>query len=643
MANTVPGELWWQKRSNERAHALREVVNSLGPMQMSRRKRIQRNLSLYEGRAITSLSPKAYYTDQLWATDSYKTYRVNLARALVATATAKIAGKQKPKAQFCVSDGDWGVRRKAKKQERFVEAMMLSRQGLNSDAYQVGVRAFTDCCYADIGVLKYSPDKQARRVTIERVLPWEFMVDADEARNGNPLNFFHSYGYDKHKLAAKFPKYKTQILLAEPMPDNYVGGGTAAASSSQDGRLIRVDEGWRMAMGEDTPGVHCIAVNGVDLTDGEEWTRQFPPFEFMVWEPWAIGIYGTSLVEIAGPICDELNAAFERWSLSERIGSNVVIDAEEGQYDEAKLASNETFSMIYRKQGSPPAVMHVPETMGQASQNWMGILKGLGYEIPGVSQQAATATQPQAVTAAVAMRTIENIASERFAIQWQAFERMLSVGSARQILACVKDIADDGQDVKAYFASGGILEELSMKELGDFDFPDEAIQVYAVSGLVNTPADRLDLAERLFTMQVISQDAFLRIIQSKDIDSELERNNQQSSNIEKLIEKWLDATPEMVANGKFKPRKPIKWMNKEEAILQVGRAYMKAEEEDCPDWNLKFFVDYMGALDELIQREDAQKAQIAGAAQGSNAGQQAIAPMAGGAPPPPQMPQGVAA
>ena len=614
----------------------------MAPEQTARRKRILRNLQLYEGRAIASLSPKAYYTDTVWSTDDYHTYRVNLARALVGTAVAKVACKQRPKAQFCVTDGDWTVKRKAKKKERFVEAMMLSRQGLNADAYQIGTRAFADCCYADIGVLKYTPDYQARRVTIERVLPWEFLVDANEARNGNPQNFFHVYGADRFKLAARFPKYRDKIMTAEPVPDNYIGGGVST-STHKDGRLVRVDEGWRMAIDDDTPGVHCLAVGGCDLTGGEEWCRQFPPFEFMVWEPWVIGIYGTSLVDIAAPIVEELNASFERWARAEKLGSNVIIDAEEGQYDEAKIASNETFAIAYRKPGTPPVQFHVPETMGAASQNWMQVLKALGYEIPGVSQQASSGNKQQDVTAAVAMRTIENLASERFSLQWQQFERVMSVGSARQILACVKDIAEDGKDVTVYFAAGGTLEELSMKELGEFDFPDEAIQVYAVSGMVNTPADRLDLAERLFEMQVISQDAFLRIIQAKDIDSELERTNQQSALIEKYIESWLDATPEEQQSGKFRYRGPIKWMAKEEAILQVGRAYLKAEMDGCPDFNLKFFINYMEQLDELIQREEAQKAQLAGAAKGSNVAAQQVAPMAAGPAPAGPQPIGAAA
>ena len=619
----------------------------MAPEQTSRRKRILRNLQLYEGRNITSLSPKAYYTDVVWSTDDYRTYRVNLARALVGTAVAKVACKQKPKAQFCVSDGDWTVKRKAKKKERFVEAMMLSRQGTNADAYAVGVRAFADCCYADIGVLKYTPDYQARRVTIERILPWEFLVDANEARNGCPQNFFHVYGADRFKLAARFPKFRDQIMMAEPVPDNYIGGGVVGAhTQSKDGRLCRVDEGWRLAIDEDTPGVHCLAVGGCDLTQGEEWSRQFPPFEFMVWEPWAIGIYGTSLVDIAAPIVEELNASFERWARSEKMGSNVFLDYEEGQVDESKIASNETFALVPRKPGTPSINMHVPETMGQASQNWMGILKGLGYEIPGVSQQAASGNKSADVTAAVAMRTIENMASERFAQQWQQYERVMSVGSARQILACVKDIAEDGEDVTVYFAAGGTLEELSMKELGEFDFPDEAIQVYSVSGLVNTPADRLDLAQQLFQLQIISQDAFLRIIQAKDIDSELERTNQQSALIEKYIEQWLDATPESEASGKFRYRGPIKWMAKEEAIMQVGRAYLKADMDDCPDYNLGFFIKYMQALDELIQREAAQQAQLQAAAKGSNQAAGAIAPMAAGpapAPPSGPMPVGEAA
>src|SRR4030095_6433020 len=107
--------------------------------------------------------------------------------------------------------------------------------------------------------------------------------------------------------------------------------------------------------------------------------------------------------------------------------------------------------------------------------------------------------------------------------------------------ACVKELEEDGEGVVMRFPSGKVLQELKSSDFADYDVPDEAIQVQVVSGLVNTAADRLDLGEKLFGMGVISQEGFKRVIQYKDIDGELASESEQSTLLEKYIERWLDA------------------------------------------------------------------------------------------------------
>lgn len=631
--------LWHQCSPQDRAKAVVGTVDSYSSEQEQRRKRILRNLRLYEGRPLSELTPRAYYNSDAYTCADDIPYRINLARALVATAAAKIAGKQRPKAQFAATEADWSIKRKAKKKERFVEAAMLARQGNHHDAYAVGLMAFRDACIADVGVLKFWADKAGRRVAIDRVLPWELIVDPNEARSGMPLNYFHDYGYDRFKLLERFKDVKgaeEAIMTAPAISDNYAGA-MGKDSIRDKARQVRVVEAWRMALSDDKPGCHSLCVGNFDLTQGEQWTRQFPPFELILWEPWMMGCLGTSLVDVAAPICEELNAAFQRWAQAEQLGSNMYGVCEEGSISEDSLESNEPVIWLKVKPGTQVMPnLTAPNTMGPASIEWMGKLQSLGYEIPGVSQMAATGQKAPGVDAAVAMRTIENIGSERFAIQWQAYERVMAIGATRQILACVKELEEEGDGVVMRFPAGNVLQELKSSDFNDYDVPDEAIQVYAVSGLVNTPADRLDLAEKLFTMGILSKEGFKRVIQYKDVDQELSTENEQSALLDKYIERWLDAEePKKSKRGQM-VKKPItvpvsmKWMNLEEAIIQVGRAAMRAELDEAPDYNMKFFLDFLGLCSKELDKRAAAQAQLAGTA-GGGAGLGAVNQAAMGA------------
>jgi hypothetical protein len=634
----VASELWHEVSGSDRAKCIVGTIDSFSSEQEQRRKRTLKNLSLYEGKPLAELNPRSYYTADNYMCADGAPYRVNLARALVSTATAKIAAKQRPKAAFAATEADWSIKRKAKKKERFVEAAMMARQGQHHDAYSVGLMMFRDCCIADVGVLKFWADKDSRRVAIDGVLPWEYMVDPNEVRRGMALNHFHDYGYDRFKLLHRFkdvPGAEEAIMTAPAISDNYIGG-FGRGGVRDKARLVRVSEAWRLALSDEKPGAHAMICGDIDLAQGEKWTRQFPPFETMVWEPWFMGAFGTSLVEVAAPICEELNAAFERWAAAERLGSNMIGFYRKGTINPADLESNDTVVWIGIDPGIDYPVLNTPQTMGEASIQWMNVLERLGYEIPGISKSDATAQKPSGVTADIAIRTVNALGAERFAVQWQQYERVMAIGATRQILACVKELEEDGKGVLMRFPAGGVLQELNSKDFNDYDVPDEAIQVQVVSGLVNTVADRLDLGEKLYTMGIITKESFKRVVQYKDIDGELSSESEQSTLLAKYIEKWLDAE-EPVKGKKDQPKKPysmpvsFKWMNLEEAIVQVGRAAMQAELDECPDYNMKFFLDFLKLCDKELSNRAAAQSSLAQTAGGGAGGLAAV--NAGGAAP----------
>ena len=636
------GGLWHEaKDPNERAKRIAAVVDSLHVTTEARRRRILRHLRQYEGRMLPDLTPTAYFDGPSRATGVQPSI-IQLPRAIVDTACAKIAGKQKPKAMFAVSNGDWQTKRRAKKMERAIEAVMAQRHGLSHDAYGVLLEAFRDTGYADCGAVKWFADFEARRVTCERMLPWELLVDPRECRGGPPLNWFHRYGYDRFKLAAKFPQFEDQIMAAPAIPDVY-GASTRGVENDRHGRMVLVIEGWRVAISDDLPGTHCIAVGGIDLTEGEEWPWTFPPIELTTWAPWRMGIFGTSLIEIVSGLCEEVNDQVERWRQNEKLGSNMYGVCEDDSVREEDMRSNKAMTWMRHKKGSPAPQITVPQTFGSASMQYLERMIRLVFDIPGISQADAQSEREPGLQSGEAQRIVANIKSERFSVQWQNYERMAAVGSARQILRCLQQLADDGSggDVVIRSAKGSELREFRWKDFA-LEIPDESIQIAAVSGLVNSPADRVDVAERLFAMGILSPAGVRRVIQAQDLDSELAAEDAQSRLVETYIESWLDPSTK-AEQKKFQYRPPKKWMDLAEAIVQVGRAMFEAEADGAPDWNLQWFVKFLEDCDRVMDQIAARKAEIQAAAGGNSAAIGALGPTGPGGPPgPPPGPPGPA-
>lgn len=638
MASDAP--LWWQiKDEAGRAAAVTATVDAIERDQGERRARALRNVSIYEGRKLEGLFPSAYYTSVEMTGDNCDTRRLRLARSLVNTAFAKVAGKQKPKAQFMTTDADWTTKRRAKRMERVVEAVWSQRQGNHRDGWEVARLAFRDCEVNDLGVLKFWTDLQERKIVIDRVLPWELLTDPQESRYGMPLNWFHVYAYDRYKLASRFPDDK-EAIMAAPGINEDTTGANAYGFGNEIARMVKVREAYRLALSKEEPGVHSIIVGDADLAKGEKYTRTFPPFECMSWEPWMMGLGGTSLVDNVADIDDELNASVERRSTAERITSNGVGYYREGSVDPKDLEDNRVGIWISVKQGFELPTYHAPEAVSQGSIQWSQQLQQWGHDLSGVSYPSSTGSTDKGVTAGIAMRTQENISAERFAIPWQTFENMVAIGGARQVIACMRELAEEDPDFAVKWPGASVLREIKWSD-ADLEDDQYQVQVAAVSGLVNTPADRLQLASELYDRGILSQDAFMRVIQAKDIDSELERTNTQYQLIDRYVEDWLEATPEDEESGKFRYRPPIKWMQLPEAIVQVGRAYLAADLDNAPEYNLDFFLKWMGDADAKIQQIEAQRKAMEDAAkaqmqQQQMQQQQQAAPTPGAGPPQPQ-------
>jgi hypothetical protein len=589
---------WHRLPPDQQGKSVCDIADKLWDDAGTWRDRLLEFSSWYEGFQILSLDAGAYQAHaRLSEKDQFDHVTWNVPRALVQSLTAKVAGRQRPKPQFVCTDTDWVTKRRAKRLERFAEATLYQPQGQYRDAWELGTRMFVDSCVWGMGVIKAYADTVGLRIADERCFPWEILVDPLEAERGMPLNLFHRYHYDKDRLIAAFPDKKDEINSARDEEKNR----KQYSSHLRVARQCLVREAWRLPLGDDDKGRHVIAINGKTLLS-EEWTRDEFPFLFLRYAPHLMGFGSTSLVEEALPTAREMNASLSRMAEGERKLAAGAIAFEEGSVDDTALADNKIGALIPVKPGSQMPQVFQPQGFSESTMSWMKMQWDKSFELPGISQMGATSRKEPGLTAGIALRTVAQMETERFSVIYGAYEQSLAVDLTRHHIACAREVAEaNSGKFSLRWPGGRFLNEI---DWGDASLEEDkyVLQSHAVSGLVNTPADRLQLGQDLFNSGTISQDAFLRITQLKDVDGELKVKNVQHELVEHYVESWLEATPEDEEDGKFRYRPPVPFMNHAEAIVQVATAYLQSELDGCPDWNLQHFTNFITQCDALIQK-----------------------------------------
>lgn len=602
---------WHQfDKGPEMARELVALCSALQTEQKARKTRCRDNASRYEMRRLGGLNPAAYYRAGAYSGQNAAPLTWPEERSIANAAHAKLAGQQKPKVQFVTSDADWATKRKSKKLDRFVEGQFMQSVGIYGDVWQLMLRVFLDACvFPTGGAAKTFADDEDGRVSYERVFTWELFVDPLEARYGQPRNLFHVYPYDRDELIERFPEHKDALNgCAEFVED----GEAEWTGSRRVSNQIKVCEAWRLPFSSTKPGRHVIAIDDQTLLD-EPWTRNEFPFIWLHWSKHLVGSDGTSLIEEISSIADAVNDTVQRMQDSHSRTSMGVLCYEEGSVREEDLRTNEDGINFRFAPGKTPPTYISPQPFGPANVQFLNLNVDKIHDVSGVSEMLSSGDKPSGVTAAVAMRAVEDIQSKRFSVVYRAYEEAF-VSLARQTIACVRELAETDKEFSSKWSGKGFIKTIKW---ADVDLEDDryVIQVYPVGEIKNTPADRLQLIQELNAAGKVSDEALIETIKYLDSARELESVSRQRELIESYTDQWLDATPEAELDGTFRYRPPIPWMpSLPDALVQVAQAYLEAEMDEVPSYNKDFFLRFMQELDLEIQRKEARaSANAAGA------------------------------
>lgn len=458
----------------------------------------------------------------------------NLVQSVTDTLVSRIT-QSRPQPVFLTDNGDYKQRTLAKKLNNFTAGEFY-----NTKAYEKGTTCLRDALVEGTGVLHIYED-QDQKVALERVLLTELLVDPNEAMYGEPRQLYRMKLVDRNVLIANFPKYKKQLeLAAKGTPDN----SSDASKSVAD--LVMVVEGWHLRSGKNTTdGRHTLACSTCSLLD-EEYTKDRFPFVFMHYAPRLLGFWSQGVAEQLMGTQMELNSILYTISRAIKLVGVPRVFQEDGSKVMSAAHNNEV-GVIVKYRGVKPsyevAPCNAPELYAERDK-----LIAYGYQQCGVSALQASSQKPQGLDSGEAIRSYDDISTDRFASLARRYDNMF-IDLTYQIIDLAKDICERDDAYSTIYPNKNGTKEINLKK-ADLINDSFIIQCFTQSSLPKDPAGRLAKVTEMVQSQMISLQEGRRLLDYPDLEQ-----------IEKLAnageERIFQILDDIIETSKYTPPDPF--------------------------------------------------------------------------------------
>lgn len=505
----------------------------------------------------------------------------NLIQSCVDTLMSRLTQNQ-PEPKFLTDGADYKQRHLAQELNRFILGEFYQ-----THAYEKAAKALRDGLTTGTGALKiYRGDDD--KVCIDRVMITDLFVDDNDSLNGEPQQMIQLKLVDRDKLMANNPDAMSVIASApQSYPDNAPDSGRTTADQ------IMVVEGWKLASGPNPdepgyiPGRHVIAtVNGMIL-DEKEWKKNRFPFVFFKYSDPYLGFWGQGLAtQLFGT---QLSINRIMYTISRAISlvgvPRVFI---EQSSKVVKAHNNNEIGVIITYSGTKPsyeiAPCNAPELYSERDK-----LIEYGFRQCGVSNMQATGQKPQGLDSGEAIRSADDINSDRFAAISKKYENIF-VELSYLITDIAMDIAEETGKYQTVYPNKDGTKEIDLPKMGFLKNPF-VIQCFTESSLPRTPAGRIATVTEQVQAGMLTVKEGRRLMKFPDLEENEKLDNASEERIFQALDK-------MVEEGKYTP--PDTFMDltlATELTVKYINLYLAANlEEEKADMLRTFFTQCQSIL-----------------------------------------------
>lgn len=572
---------WW-KADEERKLAVELCATAayLKTTQTYRMRQLAVDVRLYSGLSIYS-----YAGSNVSKMDRTKTLpddrpTFNLIQACTDTLVSRLS-QAKPEPKFLTENADYRQRHLAQQLNQFVLGEFYQTK-----FYEKAVQMLRDSIVMGTGCLKvYEGDDN--KVCVDRVMITDLFVDENDAINGDPQQLLQLKLMDRSKLISQNPKHLQTILdTPNSYPDNAPDSGRTTADQ------VMVVEGWKLPSGPDpkAPGYiagrHTIAtVNGVILD--EEYHKTKFPFVFMNYSDPFLGFFGQGLAtQLFGTQLTLNRILYTIARAITLVGVPRVFIEQSSKV--VKAHNNNEVGVIVTYSGVKPsyevAPCNAPELYAERDK-----LIQYGFQQCGVSAMQATSQKPEGLNSGAAIRSYDDISSDRFATLSKRYDNVF-VDGAYLIAETAKDIAEREGKYQTVYPNKDGTKEIDLPAMKFLQDPF-VIQCFTESSLPRSPAGRIQTVVEMVQAGMLTLKEGRRLMHTPQ---DLEQNERLNNASEERIFKILD---EIVENGKYTP--PDSFMDLElanELCVQYINLYLAANLEEKKADLLRNFFTQIGTL-----------------------------------------------
>ncbi len=633
---------WWREERDNVHGAIDALVETLRDAQRARRSMYQSFAEFYGGQELAGLGLTTY--DVVATQYVPPSLPHNVVRNMIETVVARIA-KERPLPQVTTARGNYRQRKKGRKLTTAIEGTFDSAK-----VFTKTKRCARDAATFGTGVVKVYRDDDD--VCIERVFPWELLVDIADGREGEPRCITQLKWYDKAVLCEKARAWNPEATTEEidaiehdiyaAQVDGDDLEGAALGSEGRDDRVL-VRESWHLRSSKRaTDGKHAITINGRTLLF-EDYERDYFPFAVLTYKDPLAGFWGEGLACEAAGYQVEINMVSEMirsahyahpmgvWLVPNNSGT---LDTDYG---------NDELCVIKHTPGFPP--QHIaPNPLHPQQYQYLADLRRDAMGDSGVSQMSAMSQKPAGIIAAKALNSLDDNESQRFALfsaNWSSFH----VEIAKRVVDLYSDIAEEHSDYSLRAKKRGGFVDMKWSDIS-LSSDDYVMQTFPASMLGNTPSAKLQNVYDLFDRGVIDATRFLQLLDAPDLEADTDLETAATMLVDEQIEFMLDAD-DPKAPDVFQSPEPF--MNLKYALSRAQQHYCLEKIHGTPPEYLALLQDYMRATKKLL---DDQAASAAPPPANMNANPMGAPPvndgmapppggdpsMMGGAPPPPAPP-----
>jgi hypothetical protein len=475
------------------------------------------------------------------------------------------------------------MQHKAEQLSKFAEGMSYEQKTHIKTIYSL-----RDAGMWGTGILYIGEEND--QVVIERAMPHEFLIDQVEALTNDPRQLHRVKPIDRDVMIERvkgwYPEGEERDAAVEAVlhatESSFIDlGGIGTAAD-----LIIMTDSYHLKSGKNAKdGLHAICV-GDTVVFKEEWEEDYFPFAFIHYNKRPLGFWGQGACERLQNLQQEINRLMILVQRSMWMAGSFKVLVENGSRVVSQHLNNDVGSIIFYTGTAPQYV--TPPMIQQDIYPYIDSLIAKGFQQEGISQLEAAAVKPMGVNSGKGLRTMTDIADDRFLFLGQEMEEF-TLEVNRQCIEVAKKIYSRKKTFKVVFPQTKFLETIDWKDIKLKD-DEYVLRAYPISSLPDDPAGRYETIQEWMQSGLVSPRAGRRLMAMPDVEMSDKLANAPEDLLHKIYE-------EMLNDDKYVSPEP------QMDLVLAGQLYLSyynyAMLNNCPEDKMDLLRRFKSQLDDL--------------------------------------------